>query len=252
MRLSCSPSEARPLGASPLGRRRLLIAALMLTMLLVFDEWLFPGDYSAAVMTRVVRGAYSSRNSGFRAKGLETFGCAERRDIRGVSNNLTIMSLRSRLESTSDTDVCIVFNRTRTQDCVTRSDEFGEASSVQLNGDNFYDSIYNTSLTGCQTRSAFLEMFAADSWLHFEGDSMMRQFWVRLICMIRDSKFSEFGPPEIESSGAISNPKQWTSVSTRRIDPAHPKHVRCTPLILQMIIIPGQRVPGMIFLMTLV
>ena len=133
-----------------------------------------------------LRSDYSSRISGlFRGEGLETFGCAERRDIQGVSNNLMMMSLRSRLEPTNETDICIVYNRTRTQDCMATLGELGEAS-VKLNSEIFYDSIYNTSLTGCQIRSAFLEMFAADSWLHFEGDSIMRQFWIRLICMIRD------------------------------------------------------------------
>ena len=88
---------------------------------------------------------------------------------------------------TNETSICIMYNETIHSKCPSIGGRVHQTSTqlaLQLGGHN--DSYYGAYPSGCTVRSIFLRSFDRASVIHFEGDSIMRQLWTRLVCMARD------------------------------------------------------------------
>jgi hypothetical protein len=83
---------------------------------------------------------------------------------------------------TNGTSLCILYSNTTHAKCPTEE----MSTAAFLNELRDTGNFYNTFLNGCQVRSILLNSFTRSSIIHFEGDSIMRQLWTRLICMARD------------------------------------------------------------------
>lgn len=174
------------------------------TVLILQSRWL-DNTITIILSSPIVGGMITTKHSPHGPPYYEVDGCTEKRCCFEAIFNETKDSLSTysytiekegENKNSSRPDLCIAYKQTHSS-CSIHSHSVlheNENKNSPLHISNSSSATkstspidyYNTTLTGCQIRSVFLERFAPNSVLYFEGDSIMRQLWLRLICMMRD------------------------------------------------------------------